>query len=189
MSRKLIIISFTIVFLFAALLSATTVIELDLKGLVKASDLIVIGEVESTRVFMEKGRILTSVVIAQERVLKGKAADKIEIVQYGGRLDKLTTYVPGMPQFVEKEKVLLFLEKPQHVSTYVVTGLSQGKFKLATGPDGRKIFVVPTSLDGIALLNPLGLKKVEMSSPKTPSLNRVVQPLEHFSQQILELQK
>ena len=189
MSRKLIVISFTIVFLFAAVLSATTVIELDLKGLVKASDLIVVGEVESTRVFMEKGRILTSIVIAQESILKGKAEGKIEIVQYGGRLDKLTTYVPGMPQFVEKEKVLLFLEKPQHVSTYVVTGMSQGKFKLATGPDGIKTFVVPTSLDGIALLNPKGVKKVETSPIETPALNRVVHSLEHFSQQILELQK
>lgn len=158
--------------------------KLELKDLVAYSDLIVVGEVKSKRVFTEKGRILTSVIISEKSVLKGTAPKQIEIVQYGGRTEKMTSYVPGMPRFVENEKVLLFLEQPKNRKTFVVTGMSQGKFTVASGPDGQKRFVIPASLSGIELV-----RKGSDTMLTASGVHQVVSSLDSLSQKISELQK
>ena len=79
---------------------------------------------------MREGRVFTTITVDVTEQLKGETGTSLEILQPGGRTDDLMTYVPGMPDFVVGEHVLLFLEKPPTVSHYVVTGLSQGKFKI-----------------------------------------------------------
>lgn len=169
---------------FVANLAASTVIKMDLKALVNASDLIVIGKVSKKKSFMEKGKILTSIVISPERILKGEVDDKIEIIQYGGRTETLITVVPGMPVFSINEHVLLFLEKPEKSKSYVVTGLSQGKFKVANGPDGKTPFVVPTISD--MLLIPTQSKREKIEGV---NIHDIVSPLDTFTNKIVDFQK
>ncbi len=190
MPSKLKVVLFTIIFFASSTLAASTVIKLDLKGLLQYSDLVVVGTVKSKRSYEEKGRILTSIIVSQERVLKGIAPKVIEIIQIGGKTEKYTTYVPGMPSFTVNERTLLFLEKPKNAKTFVVTGMSQGKFKISAGPDGKTQFVIPSSLGGISLVEKTpALPTLKKTDVRDVKLHEVVTSLDALSERIKALQE
>ena len=60
------------------------------------------------------------------RPLPGSGLRRFSIVQPGGRVGNLAQRTHGYPEFVQGEKLLLFLEK--HASALRVVGLSQGVF-------------------------------------------------------------
>lgn len=116
--------------------AATTVLELSFDELTKESDAIVVGHVESVTAEVREGRVYSTIVVSVDESLKGTPGESVKIVQLGGKTKDLVTRAFGMPNFEAGEHVLLFLEKPNRVNYFVVTGLTQGKKSLSTSEDG-----------------------------------------------------
>jgi hypothetical protein len=138
--------------LTASTVDAATVQRLSLSEIVTASDVILVGTITAVTPSLRKGRVFTTIAVHVEERLKGDTDERIEIVQLGGRTADLMTYVPGMPGFDLNEKVLLFLEKPQSVTHYVVTGLSQGKYRVSF--DEKGLANVEQNIENLHLISP-----------------------------------
>lgn len=124
---------------------ATTVLKLELEGLVANSDRIVVGDVQSVDSYRKDGKIFTKASIEIEETWKGDETDEktITIHQPGGRIGDTVTRVFGMPDFRKKERIVAFLDERPGLPGYVVTGLRQGKFTVAVGPDGATEYAIP----------------------------------------------
>lgn len=97
--------------LFASPALATIVEALSLRELVRASSLIVIGQVESQRArYDEQGRIVTDVTLRVEESLHGAVArsSRITIERLGGAVGDIGMHVEGEPRFENGERILLF---------------------------------------------------------------------------------
>lgn len=132
---------------------ASTVLQMTIEDLTKFSNKVVVGKVAGTTSFKSDDKILTSIEIEVDETWKGDHSERVEIIHYGGTFEGLRTYVPGMPQFVAGERVLLFLERPKNQPHFVVTGMSQGKFKIANAPDGLTPYAIPEFADTSLLKN------------------------------------
>lgn len=137
-----------IVVALASTAGATTALKLDLESLVANSNAIVLGNVTEVRSFKKEGRIFTETTIAVDEAWKGDATEKVTIRHPGGRIGDTVTRVYGLPGFETDERVVVFLSRArtpegEEASPYTVTGLRQGKFHVATGPDASTQFVVP----------------------------------------------
>lgn len=185
--------------LMAAPASASTVLELDLDELVSASNQIVVGKVADLDARVEAdGRVYSYIRIQVAETLKGEHQREVVIRQIGGRTEELATIVPGMPDFKPDEEVLVFLEHVTRHRIPVVTGMAQGKFHIAIGPDNRTRYAVPQ-------LGDMNLVKPQRTAPPVPddqspiklegTLRRVrpnelhtsVQELETFKAQIRQV--
>lgn len=123
---------------------ASTVLRLDMQSLVANSDQIVHGRVANLDSYIEQdGRVYTNITIDVDEALKGQPGHQVTIRQIGGRTGDLATIVPGMPDFKPSEEVILFLERIPSQPMHVVTGMAQGKFSVAIGPDDKTRFVIP----------------------------------------------
>lgn len=139
---------------FWASAQASTVLRLDLESLVANSDQIVEAEVLKVEPRVENGKVYTYTTMRVEDGLKGaEDGETVTIKQIGGRTEELATRVAGVPQFKLGERVVVFLERPDMDKFSVVTGMSQGKFQVALGPDNLTPYVVPF-LGDINLLEP-----------------------------------
>jgi hypothetical protein len=133
----------TLVFAFAATLSATTfVIPDDAKFIAKANA-IVVGTVEGSYVTTDAGDFPIGTVyeVRLQRVLKGdfQADDLVRIVAPGGESGKFSLYVAGAPSFSNGQKVLLFLT--HHKDHWEATDLMLGEFSFMTSPAGARVLV------------------------------------------------
>lgn len=122
---------------------ATTLIKLDLKALTAKSEQIVLGRVLTLTPKLEGGRVFTYVSIKVSERLKGQGEDTVTLRLVGGRTEELATLVAGQANFRPGEDVLVFLERPGMSRHLLVTGMSQGKFRIVTGPDGATRQLVP----------------------------------------------
>lgn len=128
---------------------AATVLQMDMPTLVSNSDTIVIAEVTEVRARQEAdGRVYSTITLEVDEALKGEPGRTVTVRQIGGRdLEAdIATYVPGMPTFEPGERLFLFLATSPD-QTSVVTGMTQGKFQIAEGPDEQTRFVVPQVRD------------------------------------------
>lgn len=138
--------------------SATTLLKLDLKTLTRKSETVVQGTVSNIEFVRQDGRIYTYITLDVEEVLKGSKEQKtVEFRILGGKMDDLITIVHGTPEFSQGEDVLVFLERPLEDKPLVVTGMVQGKFHIARGPDDSTLYVVP-DIDGTPLVKRLEVK-------------------------------
>lgn len=138
----------------AASAAASTVLKLDMESLVANSEQIADATVTRVQSKVEDGKVYTYTTIAVEEGLKGvDDGETLTIKQLGGRTEDLATWVPGVPNFEAGERVVVFLEKPAADAMPVVTGMAQGKFHIALGPDNATPFVVPY-LGDLALITP-----------------------------------
>src|SRR5262245_46825420 len=128
MSKTRILLTLTFLLSLSTLAQATAVERLDLDGLVKKSDRIVIGKVRSSRTYWSSNGklILTNYTIDVEETIKGQAARTLELTTIGGTIGDLTLQVTGMPVFARDENAVVFVEKTGAYST--VVGMGQGKF-------------------------------------------------------------
>ncbi|MBA2663954.1 MAG: hypothetical protein H0U74_16820 [Bradymonadaceae bacterium] len=141
---------------------ASTVLRLDLESLVANSDQIVVGRVaELTSKVEGDGRVYTSITIDIDETLKGEHQRRVVVRQIGGRSGDLATIVPGMPDFKPAEEVVLFLEHVTARKLPVITGMAQGKFHVALGPDESTRFVVPQLAKDLHLVKPTPLPPQE----------------------------
>ena len=184
---------------FSADSDASTVVRLDLESLVANSDRIVHGTVEEVASRTEKGRVFTYTTIRVEDSLKGENGDEIRLRQLGGETEERAMWVPGMPQFHNGEEVVIFVEQPENSEFAVVTGMMQGKFRVAVGPDGTTRYAVPY-LGDIALVREQKTRQApptdsataedsgevgpRIESAKPADLYRIVQPLSVFKERI-----
>ncbi len=141
-----------LVILMPATATAATVVKLDMPNLVASSDAIVVAEVTEIDSELDAdGRVYTTIEFSTDDVLKGEPGESFSIRQVGGQHGDIATRAPGMPDFERGEEVFLFLS---NFETHpVITGLSQGKFRVAVGPDDETRFVVP-QLHGVHLVDP-----------------------------------
>lgn len=122
---------------------ATTLLKLSMNDLVDKSEAIVHGEVIELTPIKENGRIYTYIALDVKEQLKGASTERVEFRVLGGRIDDLVTIVHGSPNFALGEEVLVFLERPVEDKPLVVTGMVQGKFSIAIGPDQKTPYLVP----------------------------------------------
>lgn len=119
--------------------AATTVESMPLAQLVDQSTLIVRGEVVDVRSAWSAGPdrplIVTTVVVAVERVLKGGVGRTITFELLGGTVGDSTLEVSGQPVFAISDRAVLFLRTGAPFVSPVV-GFGQGRFRITTGPDG-----------------------------------------------------
>ena len=85
-----------------------------LDGLTARSDLVVLGTVSSFRTCLEQDSIVTEVLIAPKRVIKGalpSTVGPVRVVVPGGRYGPYRLIVSGAPEFTIGETSVLFLQR------------------------------------------------------------------------------
>ncbi len=146
---------------------ATQVIGLDVEGLTRGSDAIVVGKVvrSHSRWTSDQRLIVTEVEVEIAESLKGAAGKSVVILQPGGVVGEIGQRVSGLARFQLGDEVLVFLER-QGRRTFLVTGLAQGKFRIERSSDGQEAYAVPDDVAGAALVDPL--THAPMRSPLQP---------------------
>jgi hypothetical protein len=108
---------------------SSVAIALDLPGLVKISERIVVADVVSVKSAWDGAHrtILSTVELAVGETWKGPVSPtgRISVVQIGGTVDGIVMFVPGQAQFVANERAVLFLRGGEQSA--MVVGLGQGK--------------------------------------------------------------
>src|SRR5207249_7697780 len=138
-NTRLLLVVVMLVFSLSNPTQATTVERLNLDGLVKKADRIVIGKVRSSRTYWStNGKlILTNYTIDVQETIKGQAARTVDLTTIGGTIGDLTLHVAGMPVFAKEENAVVFVENTGSYST--VVGLGQGKFTVVNGEVSNNI--------------------------------------------------
>jgi hypothetical protein len=142
------------IFILRVELNASTLIELTLKDLCDNSSDIVIVNVVSIRSYLKEGekRIFTRIEMQILDNLKGElnVSEKIILKVCGGSINGITTFVVGAPTFNVGDRSILFLSKTVLIDgnrTFLVTGLSQGKFNIFTDSETKTDKVVRDQID------------------------------------------
>ena len=153
---------------FIALLSlsgdlarASTQRALKLATMVEKSDFIFVGTaVQSESAWnAEHTRIYTRTTFEVEEYVKGQGTDQetdgggaVVVETLGGVVGDVGMMVPGVPQFRQGEKNLLFISTGPRTGKHRVVGWSQGRFKIKKDPKtGREMLSRPMA--GVSLLN------------------------------------
>lgn len=110
--------------------SATTFADLTVEELARASDLVVVGRVETVEAFpvgpAGQPGIHTRAVVQITETLRGDARALVEVWVHGGRLGDRIRVVPGQATFRRGEAVTLFLF--QAGGGLWPTGMGRGKW-------------------------------------------------------------
>ena len=133
--------------LLAVPVFATTVKKMDLQELVKVSDAIAQGTVESIETRWEDQAIYTYTSIRVDESIKGGPRRAYLVRHAGGTIGALTLDAPGTPKFKQGDQVVVFL-RDRKDGTFDVVGLGQGKYDIV-GSD------VMTNVSGMTLVEPL----------------------------------
>src|SRR6266542_2999129 len=139
--RSLRLLVLILIFGSVAARAATFIVPTD-RAMVQRADAIVIGQVRSSYPRLTAtGTVETVTGLSIQDVLKGAVlAQTIEVGEPGGTLNGIATWIPGVPQFADGERVLLFLSRtPQR--TWAATDIALGKFSFVTDGRGREMAV------------------------------------------------
>ena len=123
-------LSILLVIVLAVPASATLVRGFSLQELRRESHCVVLGEVTESRSFWNQAGdvIYTEYGVDVERVVKGKASDRVVVRLMGGRVGDRELVISGNPSIAVGERVLLFLRDYELFHT--VVGMSQGKWSV-----------------------------------------------------------
>jgi hypothetical protein len=118
-----------------------------------SSDIVIVNVV-SIRSYLKEGekRIFTRIEMQILDNLKGElnVSEKIILKVCGGSINGITTFVVGAPTFNVGDRSILFLSKTVLIDgnrTFLVTGLSQGKFNIFTDSETKTDKVVRDQID------------------------------------------
>jgi hypothetical protein len=145
---------------------------LTVEELTAQADLVVRGHVTTQEAaWTRSGRIVTTVHLAVDAGIKGQPPETVDVRHVGGHVGQIGQQVSGEVAFTPGEEVVLFLRAhPTVTGTFVVVGMSQGKFHVDRGAS-----IVPgvkQELDGLGLLTESG--KVEDRPGERLSLQELV---------------
>ena len=132
---------------------AATVESMTLDQMAKRAEAIFIGKVVGSRADFnaQRNRIYTYVTLEVERYLKGGGGEReMTIRLWGGQVGPYTSYVPGTPQFIDGEEVLLFCSGSR-ARVPTLLGLSLGKFTITQDDVGERI--LKRDISGLVLAN------------------------------------
>ena len=104
------------------------------EDLARSSQAVVRGRVASvtSRWSDDQRRIFTYVDIAPSSVWRGAPPSRVTVVVPGGIVGPVGQRVDGAPAFAKGEEVVVFLSEGED-RAFRVTGLAQGKFRVADG--------------------------------------------------------
>jgi hypothetical protein len=107
------------------------------------------GTPETPReVGIEPGRMLfTKVSLAVLSSLKGTAGQTVELVVAGGSLDGRHAIIPGMPEFQNGGKYMVFLRPGYTASADPIVGVNQGFFQVVQDPESGQEVVLNAKAD------------------------------------------
>jgi hypothetical protein len=156
---------------------ATTMLALDVAGLSRTSDSVVVGTVArvSSRWTGDHARIVTEIELTVAEAWKGQAPQRLVLTQPGGEVGDIGQRVDGAASFVVGEEVVLFLET--RGSEFTVTGMAQGRFKIDRTKDGKSASVRQDQCSGLFLLDSATRKPVSRSA--------LAMPIEELKRQIV----
>ena len=129
-------------------LSAITVKPLSFAELVDGSIAVVHGRVSDVRGqwTADRHRIDSLVSVEVIAYLKGSLGDRLTVRVPGGQVGGMVNVIPGAPRFAEGDQIVLFL-KVDGPSIPIVTGTTQGVFRVITDPRSGGLTVVPPLVD------------------------------------------
>jgi len=134
-------------------LEAATVEPMTLDQMTQRAEAIFVGQVVGSRAQWntQRTRIYTYVTLEVERFLKGGGSGReMTIRLWGGQVGPYTSIIPGTPQFIKGEDVLLFCNgSGARVPTLL--GLSLGKFTITRDATGEQI--LKRDISGLVLAN------------------------------------
>jgi hypothetical protein len=125
-------------------ISAVTVVPLSFDQLVAASSTVVHGRVTDVRGqwTVDRRGIESLVTVEAQSYLKGMLGDRVTVRVPGGEAGGLVNIVAGAPSFRTGDRVILFLST-RGPSVPVITGTTQGVFRVVTHPASGEAMVVP----------------------------------------------
>lgn len=158
---------------------ATTVIDKSHGTMAQEASLIVTGQCSQLASAWLGRELVTVATIQVDEQLKGQSRAEIQVIIPGGidanRAIPIAVTVPGAPQILPGEQVLLFLADEDRVSNgYSIVGFSQGKFSVVAGPNGTK-----SATQDLSQLHLSGAKNTRSRQGKANSF-----PLEQIRQEI-----
>ena len=138
-------------------LSALTVKPLTFAELVQESSAVVHGRVTEVRGqwTADRSGIESLVVVEAAAYMKGALGDHVTVRVPGGQVGKFVNIIPGAPRFTEGDRVVLFL-KTRGPSIPVITGTSQGVYRVSTDTVSGAPLVVPPVVDTSTRATPRG---------------------------------
>ncbi len=114
----------------STVVKATTLQRMSLAQLSQTATLIVRAKCAANATEWDAGEIWTATTFQVEETWSGAAAgSQIRVRLIGGRFEKLTSNVSGVPRFSPGEDVVLFLEKTSH-GDFAVVSWEQGTFRI-----------------------------------------------------------
>jgi len=149
--------------LASAAVHATTIVLPTDEQLIAKSPVIVEGTVIATTVVERDGKLYTDTTVNVERNLKGTTPATITVREIGGETEERITRIYGAPEFIQGERVLLFLEQSPR-GGYRTMDLYVGKFREERASNGRRLWF-RDSAENVELLDdtfrPLAARNVQ----------------------------
>ncbi|MBI3251123.1 MAG: hypothetical protein HYZ61_04745 [Candidatus Andersenbacteria bacterium] len=176
-------------------LFGTVVLKMDIPELVGHSCAIVVGEVvQIDKEFesiphTENVQVLNAILqIRIEKVLKACSSihegDVISVKRMGGQIGDLDMRVPGAPTFKSKRDVLLFLTELPETGEHVITGFSQGKFRvMRDSKTGEEVAFQDKNARSLALVDQKTGREVKSSTPPYINLEDLVNEIKKYVQE------
>ncbi|MGA9524220.1 MAG: hypothetical protein WBV82_22390 [Myxococcaceae bacterium] len=151
---------------------ATTLVHRDVPALTRDADTIVVGRVvkSESRWTADRRRIVTDVTVEVGESLKGAPGKTVVIRQPGGRVGDIGQRVDGVASFKQGEEVVVFLEQRPDRS-FMLSGMSQGKFRVERSWDGKDVLAVPEPTGGARTVDPVTGKELEVERKPMPLLD------------------
>jgi len=141
-----------VLFLAGLAAQATTIVLPTDDQLIAKSPVIVDGTVLSTQVVETHGAIWTEAVVSVARQIKGETPSTITVREPGGELGERITKIYGTPEFLDGERVLLFLEESPR-GGYRTIDFFIGKFTEASTTGGQRLWLRDTAGADVVLLD------------------------------------
>jgi hypothetical protein len=113
---------------------ATTLARMSLAQMARTAQQIVRARCVANATAWDAGEIWTFTTFDVQETWRGAASGRIMVRLLGGRTDKFTSTVAGVPRFRPGEEVVLFLESTARGDLSVVSW-EQGTFRIRRDPD------------------------------------------------------
>lgn len=151
--KKLMLSVLALAVLVAAPAFASTFVAMDQASLVAKSDAVVVGEVIQVQSFRDEtgAAVVTEAMVKIHEALAGSPESVVVVRTFGGTVDGYTVVAHGFPQFVEGERVVLYLSAAEGESRRVV-GYRQGQYRIVRNRLGEHV-ALPTVEPGVNLVN------------------------------------